>query len=44
MLFAYLSDSDSLNVTSVYELYPWRHTSVLDAYREEAERLEHRRT
>ena len=23
---------------------PWRHASVLDVYREEAERLEHRRT
>ena len=28
MLFAYLSDSDSVNVTSVYEMYP--HWLVLD--------------
>jgi hypothetical protein len=44
MLFAYLSDSDRLNVTSVYEMSPWRRASVLDVYGEEAERLEHRRT
>ena len=37
MLFAYLSDSDSVNVTSIYEMYPHRLVDWAGLAREQHE-------